>query len=118
MTSPMPDLQFGTTVTIERRVLSGTDEFGNDKYTNQSVDVYPCSVQSGSSSEVVQGTEQVTTDIVVYFPAGTDAEAIDALVIDGVKYEIVGEPNAGTSPFTGFVAPVQVRANRMTGVSV
>lgn len=113
-----PSLPNGTTVSIHRRVLNGVDEFGDDKYTDVATDVYPCSVQPGSSVEVIQGTEQLTSDIVVYVPAGTDVDAIDFLMIGGVKYEIQGSPNAGISPFTGFVPPVQIRANVVTGVSV
>ena len=118
MTSIELNIPFGSTVTIHRRVLDGVDDFGDDKYTDQTEDIFPCSVQSGASVEVVQGTEQVTTDIAVYAPAGTNVDAIDFLEIDGEKYEVVGLPNSGQSPFTGSIPPVRIRANRITGVSV
>jgi hypothetical protein len=118
MSQSWPDLPYGQTVTLLRRVPAGQDDFGDDKYSDVSDDIFPCSVQPGSSSEVVYGTEQLTSDIVVYVLAGTDVSYLDAIVHDGVKYEIQGQPFGGISPWTGSRAPIMIRANKVTGASV
>lgn len=108
---------YGQTVTIRRRTVSGTDEFNNDVYTSVSEDVPLCVVQPGSSGEQIQFSDQLSAGIVVYFPSGTDLSHIDAIVVDGAEYEVDGRPDEWTSPFSGHVGPVQVRATKVTGVS-
>jgi hypothetical protein len=109
---------YGVTVTVVRRTVSGRDEYGNDTYSSATEDISPCVIQPGSSSEVVQFTDQLSTDIVVYFPYGTDVEYVDALIYNGIQYEVQGQPQSWLSPFSGNTAPVEVRASKVTGVSV
>jgi hypothetical protein len=109
----------GATVVIIRRTLQAEpDVRGNDVYVESRIEVRGCSVQSGATSEIVQGTELVSSDVVVYMPSGTDLYPVDALEIDGERYEIQGQPGSNQSPFTGSIGPVEVRANRQTGVTV
>jgi hypothetical protein len=118
MSYPTPNINYGSTVTIQRRAVSGTDAYGDDQYSITTVDVFPCSVQYGGSSEIVEGTDQLNADISVYVPSGTDVSYIDALLIDGVQYEVQGQPMQGISPFTGGRPPILIRANKVTGASV
>jgi hypothetical protein len=115
----MPSFPYGVTVTIVSRAVSGTDEYGNDTYSETTEDIPLCSVQPAGTSETTQFTDQLSSEIVVYFPYGTDVEYIDALRLpDGTEYEVQGKPNVWASPFSGNTAPVEVRATKVTGVSV
>lgn len=108
---------YGRTVTLLKRVLAGHDSYGNDVYTNFSSDIAGCAVQPATSTENVQFTDQVNTGITVFLPYGTDVSYLDALIIDGVKYEVQGTPESWVSPFSGRTAPVQVSAVKVSGVS-
>lgn len=114
-THPFP---YSQTITLLRRVLAEPDEYGNDTYTDVPVQVPYCVVQPASSSEATQFTEQVSTDITVFMPYGTEVSALDGLIINGVKYEIAGIPQQWLSPFSGHTSPLQVRASLVTGASV
>lgn len=114
----MPVFPYGVTVTVISRTVSGQDEFGNDTFSETTQDIPYCSVQPGGTNETTQFTDQLSSEVVVYLPYGTDVEYIDALAIDGDRYEVQGKPNTWASPFSGNTAPVEVRATKVTGVSV
>lgn len=108
---------YSQAITLLRRVLAEPGEFGNDTYTDVPVDVPYCVVQPSASSETVQWTDQISTDVTVFLPYGTEVSPLDALVINGTKYEIQGIPQEWRSPFSGHTSPVQVRASVITGAS-
>lgn len=109
---------YSQTVILLHRVLSGQDELGNDTYTDTPVQVSGCVVQPAGSSENDQFTEQISTDVTVFMPYGTNVGPLDALVINGTKYEIHGIPQQWRSPFSGHTSPLQIRASLVTGASV
>jgi hypothetical protein len=109
---------YGQTVTLISRTVSGQDGYGNDVYAETSTDVSPCIVQPAGSVETIQWTDEVSTDLTVFLPFGTDIEAIDAVEINGIRYEVQGEPSNWTSPFTGRNSPEQIRVSKVTGASV
>ena len=108
----------GVTVTFLKRTVTGVDVKGNDVYSDTTMDVPYCVLDQGASAEVVQGTEQVTTDVTVYAPPGTDVGAFDAFIVNGVKYEVQGNPASPVSPFTSFQGPVEIRGKIVEGASV
>ena len=109
---------YGQTVTLVKRAVSGQDDFGNDEYAETLVDAYPCVVQPAGSNETIQFTDQVSTDLTIFLPYGTDIEAVDAVEVDGVRYEVMGDESVWVSPFSGRTSPIQIRVSRVTGVSV
>lgn len=111
-------LNWGQTVTIVHRTLGAPDARGNDTYTETNEDIPYCSVHPGLSTEVTQGTEEVSDDITVMFPDGTSIKATDAMIVSGDRYEVVGSPNQWQSPFTGIRSFVEVQGRRVTGGSV
>jgi hypothetical protein len=114
-THPFP---YAQTITLSRRTLAEPDEFGNDTYIDVPVPVPGCVVQPAGSSEDTQFTDQVSTSITVFMPYGTEVSVLDALVINGVRYEIEGIPQQWRSPFSGHTSPIQVRASLITGATV
>jgi len=105
---------FAQTVTVVKRVKSGTDSFGNDVFTTTQVDV-PGAFNPGTSAELVQGQDLLTVQPSVYLPPGTDVAAIDAVQVGGLLYEVDGSPNAWTNPYTGWNPGTEVKLRRVTG---
>lgn len=114
---PTHQFPYSQTITVLRRVLAEPNEYGNDTYTDVPVQVQGCVVQPSGTNEVVQFTDQVSSDLTVFMPYGTDIGPLDGLVINGVTYEIQGIPQRWRSPFSGHTSPIQIRASVVTGVS-
>lgn len=112
-----PSLANGDTVTIKNRVVSGTDDFGNDTYSFTEQTVGPCSVQPSTSREVQTATDQVITGMVVFMPYNTQIGYLDAFIVDGVEYEVQAEPETWSSPFSGHTAPIRVVGQLVKGAS-
>lgn len=104
----------GTTITVVRRVKSGTDALGNDVWTEESTDVLGL-FNPGSSSELVQGQDVLTVQPSVYLPTGTDVSAIDRVEVAGLSYEVDAEPVSWASPFSSWQPGVEVKLRRVTG---
>jgi len=109
---------YGQTVTVISRTVSGQDAYGNDTYSETSTAITPCVVQSSGSTETIEFTDQVSDELTVFLPYGTDVKAIYAIQWDGNKYEVQGNPSQWQSPFSGHTSPIQIRATRITGASV
>lgn len=106
---------FGPTTTWVQRIKSGTDSLGNDVWTTTETDVKAQWFDPGISSELVQGQDVVTTQPSVGYPPGTAVQAIDAIRIDGVTYEVDGSPNAYQNAITGRNYGVVVKLRVVTG---
>lgn len=109
---------YGQTVTLVKRTVSGQDDFGNDQYAETLTPVSPCVVQPAGSNETIQFTDQVSTDLTIFLPYGTDIEAVDSVEVGGTRYDVMGDASVWVSPFSGHTAPIQIRVTRVTGVSV
>lgn len=109
---------YAQTITLVRRVLApGKDSFGNDAYTDVPVQISNCVVQPAGSNETIDFNDVVSTDITVFVPYDADVSPLDALIINGTKYEVQGVPQQWRSPFSGRTSPTQVRATEVTGAS-
>lgn len=115
---PTHQFPYAQEITLLHRVLAEPDGYGNDTYTDVPEQVQGCVVQPAGSSEQIQLTDQVSTDVTVFMPYGTQISALDALVINGTRYEIQGIPQQWRSPFSGHTSPLQIRASVITGASV
>jgi hypothetical protein len=109
---------YGQTVTLIKRSVNGTDGYGNDTYGETTVKVSPCVIQPSGSTEDIQWTDEVATDLTVFMPYGTDVDAVDAVDINGVRYEVQGDVSSWVSPFSGKTSPIQMRVRKVTGASV
>lgn len=107
---------YGTPTTIVRRVKSSTpDAFGNDVFTEVREDVTAQAFSSGTSTEQTQGRDTIIARPRVSYPPGTDLSGLDAVIVDGVQYEVEGRPRAPMSPFTGWQPGVVVNLKGETG---
>jgi hypothetical protein len=114
----MMPLLYGDTVIIVHRAVTGVDARGNDVLTETQETVTGCAVYMGRGTEQVGGTEMIADDVTVNFPDGVSITALDAMIIDGDKFEIQSSPNQWQSPFTGIKSYVEVQGRHVTGASV
>lgn len=112
-----PALPNGQYVTLRHRVVAGQDEYNNNTYAFTEETIGPCSVQQTTSREAVNFTDQVSTSVLVFVPYGTNVGFLDAMIIDGVEYEITGDPDKWISPFSGHTAPVRISGQLVKGAS-
>lgn len=107
-------LFYSTPMTLISRSVIGVDADGNDKFGEIRTDVLG-TFAPGSSAEVVQGRDTVTTTPSIYLPSGTVVAAIDAVVIGGVRYEVDGVPPVWDSPYSGTSFGIEVKLREVTG---
>ncbi len=107
---------FGEQVTLHRRELQpGADQYGNDVYTDADSVVTGCVFAPAGSTETLQGQNTVVDQPTLYVPTSVDVEAVDAITVRGVRYEVDGTPVRFTSPWTGWTPPTVVRLKGVTG---
>lgn len=120
----MPFFPFGRTATVITRHRAPPNIDGNDYYTDTSFTVTNVVTWPSTSSLVGQGLriEMRTGDqstavasLQALLPPGTPITALDAMRIDGVLWEVEGDPSIYRSPFTGTDPGVLVRLVRVTG---
>lgn len=88
------------------------DDRGNAVYVDERVEVPGCSVQPSTSSE--QDSEervQLATSITIYAPLSWPAGPIDAVEIDGIRWEVQGRPQRWDHPRLGHVVVVVQEAS-------
>ena len=105
----------GETVTIQRRTASGRDAHGNTTWTTAEIPVDECAVWPTGSTEQVQGQDQTSERLTVWFPYGTDVRSTDQMQVRGLAYTVEGLPSSWASPFTATRAGVEVRLERVRG---
>ena len=106
---------YGLTVTFHTKVPSGKDSHGVITYQDIDLDIPGCGFNPGGSVELVQGQDLVTSQPEVYAPAGTEVGPVDAVTVNGTRYNVDGIPNAYQSPFSGWQTPVVVKLKAVTG---
>lgn len=105
----------GETVTIVRRTESGRDAHGNTTWSSRLIPVAGCAVWPTGSTEEVQGQDQTSERVTVWFPYGTEVLSTDQVLVRGLEYEVIGLPSAWASPVTATRAGVEVRLERVRG---
>jgi hypothetical protein len=104
----------GQPMIVCTRTVTGTDSDGNDVYSEAQTTVSGA-YAPGGSTELIQGRDTVTTQPIVYLPAGTVVNPADNIIVAGVRYLVDGSPNNWANPFTGWVPGVEVKLLVVTG---
>lgn len=110
----------GQTVTVVTRTPGSPDAYGNDTWTETTVDVDGCAVwphpaNSASGVEIQTDRDTVFTNILCMFPAGTAVAAISRVVLPTGSYEVEGDPADYLSPLTGTTPGRLVNLRKVTG---
>lgn len=120
MTTPVPAIVGinGIYVTWESAYDSGQRDRGNTILAYRESSAGPCAFVPGSEAEATQGAYQVTALAEIYIPAGTPVTPQDRVIMpDGQRWQVIGQPDAWKSPFSGLASPVRVRLRRVTGAT-
>ena len=103
---------------IVRRGPSGMeDDYGNE-IAGESVVSTVCEFQKQNTmGEQESGSRNDLADSSwdVFFPADTDIDSGDALLVDGKEYEVDGEPWTVRNPVTGQLSHVECSVKRVAG---
>lgn len=91
----------GQTVTITTRTRVGQDADGNDTFTEASTVLAGVPVWPGSSTELLDGRDQVTAVMLAWLPIGTVIGPLDKVTLSDGVYEVTGQPKSFSSPFSG-----------------
>lgn len=102
-------------VTIVQRSLSGTeDAYGNDVATEALIKTVG-ELQQVRRDEPTGEGETTRTDWLLILPAGTPVRTGDVATIDGLEYELVGDPAIWRNPRTQAVSHIEATCRRTGG---
>lgn len=104
------------TVTGVRRTASAPDRLGVPVDTESTFDIPGCSFQPFAPPQELLSNVDLTQSVWKLFaPAGTGLTATDAVRVDGLTYEILGDPQQWPDPVTGAVDHTEFWLRRANG---
>lgn len=112
---------FGESVQILDGAVTSRDTYGNDvrtfpvKATYTNVPVAPADANGAGGNEYTDGRDTVVIGLSVYLPDGAAVAPADRAVVRGETWEVIGDPQAWQSPFTGWRPGIPVALRRVTG---
>lgn len=118
MNAPLADggYPFGHTVTLVYRIPDGHDLYGNDQYREVTHTVSGVAIGPGAEAEdAISARQHTTGTATAYLPLLEGVTAVDAIEIDGVRWELAGEPQFYRSPLTGWRPGLVVPLERTSG---
>lgn len=102
-------------VTLTRRAPGTADQYGNQTLGTVETFSLKGELQLMSSSENQTDRDTTVSDWMLILPARTPAGRFDLASIDGQSYEIIGQPEAIVSPWTGATSHVEARIRLTAG---
>jgi hypothetical protein len=112
----MSFIRGGETITIRRRSVTSTDDYGNPTYSTTTITVKDALVAFGSTDEPVDASrDPVDSKITVYLPNGTAIQVGDLFVIRNTNWVQDGQSQDWVSPFTGFDSGTVVHLRKRIG---
>jgi hypothetical protein len=100
---------------IVRRGLSGVeDDYGNE-IAGETVVSTVCELQQDMAVEITGHEDLSRTRWRCFFPADTDIDGTDRVIIDAERYEIDGDPWSVRNPRTQQMSHVEAHLIRVSG---
>jgi len=100
-------------VTIVRRSASGVeDDYGNEIPAETSIQTV-CEFQQKARGE--EDENLASTQYMLFLPAGTDIDAGDVVVIEGLEYQMAGDPWFARDPESQTNSHVEATLVRTSG---
>jgi hypothetical protein len=103
-----------TPCTITRRTSSTSEDAYGDTIPGTTTTTTVCELQQRQRSEQ-PGAEVSDTIWLLILPAGTGIDTGDKVTVDGVDYEMVGDPWPARNPRTGQASHVEATLRRTAG---
>lgn len=111
-------MTFPTPFTVQRirRTRNGEDALGQPTYaeSTESVRVHGWQPTSQEERYVAEFTGRTVSDLKLLSPTD-DFKSSDAVIIDGIKYEVDGEPLNHNTGWHGFKPGFTVQLRRVDG---
>lgn len=108
----------GVTMILHRYSVTGVNAHGSDTASYSAEVIAGCVFAPGQEAEATQGSEQVTDQAQVFYPAALTPppSPLDRWEYPpGVLREVIGDPSNWQSPFTGHTAYSRCRVQTVTG---
>lgn len=101
---------------IVNRTSDGLDDFGNDVSSEATVETV-CELQQRQRERQrgEDGEELATGSFLLVVPSGTVLGSADSVVVEGVEYEVSGEPWIVRNPRTHLPSHVEATVVRVAG---
>lgn len=106
---------FPVQVVLVRRTKGPLDALGNDTYIDSASAPVNAVWAPGGSTEQIQGRDTLTITGTLYVAAGTNLSHLDAVLVNGQRFEVDGDPIDWRSPLTGWAPGIEVRVRRAAG---
>lgn len=99
---------------VQRRESGTTDAYGNDVPAETSIETV-CELQQQRRAEQDDQGELSDTTWQAFFLPSEDIRGGDILIVDGVEYEMFGDPWEARNPRTRVVSHVEATLRRVAG---
>lgn len=105
---------FARQVSLVRRTKGRRDALGNDTFTEVSS---PATAVVGlrTGGEQIQGRDTLVERLSIFLAADTDLTHLDAVDIDGLRWEVDGSPTVYRHALTGWAPGLEVGLRRVAG---
>jgi hypothetical protein len=109
----------GVTVTVVYNSPSGVDRWNNAVMAQTTEDVSGVAGVPMQTSESAQGAEEVLGSGQFYFKNGLagNLDYLSEVLFNGKTYQIQGDPEQWTSPWSGLSSPLRVDVREVTGAA-
>ena len=88
------------TATLMQSTTASTDAYGSQVHAWTSAGTFTCYVEQTSQDEVQEGQDTARASHKLWFLPPAVVRPWDRVVISGSTFEVIGEPQAFTAPFT------------------
>lgn len=106
----------GETITIKRRSVTATDDFGNPTHTTTTIVVKDALIAVGGGSEPIDvARDAVDSSLTIYLPNGTQVQDGDVFIIRNSQWVKDGSVQEWVSPFPSSLAGVVVPVRKRRG---
>lgn len=102
-------------IVLTRRTPGTADQYGNQNLTVDESFALKGELQLMSTTENQEDRDTTVSDWMLILPAGTPAGRFDLATVDGLAYEIIGQPETIVSPWTGATSHVEARLRSTQG---
>jgi hypothetical protein len=112
----MSFIRGGETITIRRRSVASTDDYGNPTYTTTNITIKDALIAVGGTSEPVDAErDAVDSSLTLYLPRDTVVQDGDVFIIRNSQWVKDGSAQQWVSPFVNFEAGVVVPVRKRVG---